>query len=64
MEFALNNTVAIVKNKNRFEVREARTGKFLRWLPTEPKVEVIQSESADWLYTANDRNELFRQRLR
>lgn len=55
---------AIVRNANRFEVREARTGKFLRWLPAEGNVRVVTSESPDWLYTVNDRNELFRQRLR
>lgn len=63
-QLTLSNRLAIVKNKNRFEVRETRTGKFLRWLPAIGNVRVIQSESADWLYTVNDRNELFRQRLR
>ncbi|HEY0075334.1 MAG TPA: WD40 repeat domain-containing protein [Abditibacteriaceae bacterium] len=63
-QLTLSNKLAIVKNENRFEVREARTGKLLRWLPAEGNARVVTSESVDWLYTVNDSNELFRQRLR
>ena len=53
----------ILRSKHRFEVHEKRTGKFLRWLPVQENFVAIASEPADWLYTVNNRNELFRQRL-
>jgi hypothetical protein len=54
---------SVKQKKNSFEVHNARNGKILCVLPAYPKTIPLPFASSRWLYTVNDKKELFRQRL-
>lgn len=62
-EFTLVAGKAVRQKESSFEVYDARNGKFLYMLPAPPNTTPLPSASSRWLYTINDKNELFRQRL-
>lgn len=62
-ELTLIGDKAVNLKQNTFEVRNGHTGRLLHSLPTSPKISPLPFESRLWLYSINDKNELFRQRL-
>jgi hypothetical protein len=55
---------AIKLKKNVFEIYNAHNGKSLYTLPAFPQTVPLSFASDRWLYTVNDKKELFRQRGR
>jgi len=62
-ELTIVSDKAVRRKGNTFEVRNARNGKLLSTLPAALRSSPLPLESRLWLYTINDKRELFRQRL-